>query len=101
MEYILASLGRTDDISHVDAVLEFECDRRSYWIGGTSTDFPMEPGFIPPRASASTTSRFPRCLMHGHLIYPHRGGPRCFVSVIAVFLSRSNSGPTSHGQPFF
>ena len=31
---ILAGLGRTNDLSHTDAVLEFECGRRNYWIGG-------------------------------------------------------------------
>ena len=31
--YILADLGRTNDLSHIDAVLEFECGRRNYWSG--------------------------------------------------------------------
>ena len=101
MEYIVAGLARTNDLNHVDAGLESECDRLFYWIGGLSTDSSMEPGFTPPRASASTESRLARCLVHGHLIYPHRRGPRYFVSVIAASLSRADSGPTSHGQPFF
>ena len=47
----MAGHGRTNGISHVDTVLEFECDRRRYRIGGTSTNSPMEPDLIPPRAS--------------------------------------------------
>lgn len=56
MEYILAGLGpgRTNDIGHVDAILESECDRRSDWICGASSNSSMDPGVTPPRACELT-----------------------------------------------